>query len=200
MGSGDWPATLFSPAPANGPKDGLVASPRDWTGVTALPALLDNAPPDGLWFKRTKEYNAKRAGKALHAHDFAHSETVTLTPLPCWAHLEPTDYSQRILELVVVIEQETGQRHANAGTEPLGLRRILRQRQLDRPKRLKKSPAPFCHAASKKVRRLFWEAYSLFYAACREAAEKLKAGDLSTVFPEGSFPPPQPFRAAFDPG
>ncbi len=78
--------------------------------------------------------------------------------------------------MVVDIERETAQWHAAAGTEPLGLRRILRQRQLDRPKRLKKSPAPFCHAASKKVRRAFWEAYSLFYAAYREAAEKLKAG------------------------
>ena len=98
------------------------------------------------------------------------------------------------------IEHETAQRHSDVGTEPLGVSRILGQRQLDRPKRLKKSPAPFCHAASKKVRRAFWEAYSLFYAAYCEAAEKLKAGDLSTVFPEGSFPPPQPFRAAFDPG
>ena len=47
---------------------------------------------------------------------------------------------------------------------------------------------------------MFWEAYSLFYAAYREAAEKLKAGDLSAAFPDGSFPPPLPFRAALDPG
>ncbi len=185
---------------ANGPKDGLVASPRDWPGVTALPAMLNNEPLEGLWFNRSKEYNSRREGKAFHSHDFANSETVTLTPLPCWAHLGPAEYSERILELVADIEHETAQHYANADTEPLGVRRILRQRQLDRPKRLKKSPAPFCHAASKKVRRAFWEAYSLFYAAYREAAEKLKAGDLSAVFPQGSFPPPQPFRAAFDPG
>ena len=153
-----------------------------------------------IWFNRTKEYNARRAGKAFHAHDFTNSETVSLTPLPCWAHLEPAEYSERVLEIVLDIEHETAQHYVNAETEPLGVRRILRQRQLDRPKRLKKSPAPFCHAASKKVRRAFWEAYSLFCAAYREAAERLKAGDLSAIFPEGSFPPPQPFRAAFDPG
>lgn len=185
---------------ANGPKDRLVASPRDWPGATALPALLSGTPLKGLWFNRTKEYAARRAGKAFHSHDFASSETVIITPLPCWAHLEPAEYSERVLEMVEHIERETAQRHADAGTEPLGVRRILRQRQLDRPKRLKKSPAPFCHAASRKVRRAFWEAYSLFYAAYREAAEKLRAGDLSAVFPAGSFPPPQPFKAAFDPG
>lgn len=177
-----------------------MASPRDWPGVSSLAALLDEESLDGLWFNRTRENAARKAGKAFHSHDFANSEPVALTPLPCWAHLEPTEYSQRILELVVDIEQETAGQHANAGTEPLGVHRILRQRQLDRPKRLKKSPAPFCHAATKKVRRAFWEAYSLFDAAYREAAEKLKAGDLSAIFPEGSFPPPQPFRVALDPG
>ena len=98
------------------------------------------------------------------------------------------------------LESETKQRHAQAGTQPLGLRRILRQRPLDRPKKLKKSPAPFAHCATKQVRRIFWEAYSLFYAAYREAVEKLKVGDLSAAFPEGSFLPALPFRPESAPG
>ena len=183
---------------ANGAKDGLVAGPRDWPGATSLPAMLDGQPLEGLWFNRTQEYAARRSGRAFHSHDFANGESISLTPLPCWAHLGPSTYSERILEMVVDIERETTRQHVNAGTEPLGLRRLQRQRQLDRPKRLKKSPAPFSHCATKKVRQAFWEAYSLFSAAYRKAAEKLKTGDLSAVFPQGSFPPPQPFRAAFD--
>ena len=56
--------------------------------------------------------------------------------------------------------------------------------------------APFVHAATKAARKAMWEAYCHFVAAFREAAEKLKAGDRSAVFPIGSFPPRLPFVAA----
>jgi len=65
-----------------------------------------------------------------------------------------------------------------------------------RPRKIKKSPAPFFHAFRKKVRKALWEAYGLFFAAFREAAEKLRAGDRSAEFPRGSFPPQLPFVEA----
>jgi hypothetical protein len=49
---------------------------------------------------------------------------------------------------------------------------------------------------SKSARKLFQEAYSRFLAAFREAAESLKAGDLTASFPVGSFPPGLPFVTA----
>jgi hypothetical protein len=45
----------------------------------------------------------------------------------------------------------------------------------DRPRKLKKSPAPFVHAATKTARKAIWEAYAWVVAAFREAAEKLRA-------------------------
>ena len=51
-------------------------------------------------------------------------------------------------------------------------------------------PAPLFHAVTKEIRKTLWLAYSMFVAAFREAAERLKAGELSLVrFPVGSFPP-----------
>jgi hypothetical protein len=38
-----------------------------------------------------------------------------------------------------------------------------------------------------------WNAYALFVAAYRDAAEKLRAGVRNVVFPIGSFPPALPF-------
>jgi hypothetical protein len=61
------------------------------------------------------------------------------------------------------------------------------------PACLDRSPAPFVHAATKKARKVIHEAYAYFYAAYREAAEKLKQGDLTAAFPPGSFPPHLPF-------
>jgi hypothetical protein len=43
----------------------------------------------------------------------------------------------------------------------------------------------------------FWEAYSAFVLAFREAADKLKAGDRTARFPLGSFPPGLPFVTAY---
>ena len=64
---------------------------------------------------------------------------------------------------------------------------------MHRPGKIKKSPAPFIHAATKAMRHLLWEEYALFVAAYRAAAERLKAGDTAPPFPEGCFPPALPF-------
>ena len=54
-------------------------------------------------------------------------------------------------------------------------------------------PAPFVHAATKAARLAFREAYALFVAAYREAADKLRKGNRAALFPIGSFPPALPF-------
>jgi hypothetical protein len=79
------------------------------------------------------------------------------------------------------------------GAKPLGVAAVLAQNPLQKPKKTKKSSAPAFHAASKAVRREFRDAYALFVAAYRTAAEKLRAGIRDVLFPRGRFPPPMPF-------
>ena len=52
---------------------------------------------------------------------------------------------------------------------------------------------------SKAIRDGLREAYGLFLAAFRDAAELLKAGDRLAKFPVGSFPPGLPFVRALPP-
>ena len=82
------------------------------------------------------------------------------------------------------------------GAAPLGAAAVKSQHPHTRPQRVKKSPAPRCHAASREIRRQFYEAYSWFVAAFRTAAEKLKRGDPQPGFPVGCFPPGMPFVRA----
>jgi hypothetical protein len=56
--------------------------------------------------------------------------------------------------------------------------------------------APLYHAATRAVRKAFWEAYATFVAAFREAADRWREGDRSARFPIGSFPPGLPFVKA----
>jgi putative transposase len=178
---------------SNGCKEGLVARPQDWPGVHAVRALLEGEVLEGLWFDRTQEYLARRRGEKFDPLHFATRETLELDPLPCWKHLPEPERRLRIAALVEDIELEAATRRKKTGVRPLGPAAILAQNPHRQPKKTKKSPAPAIHAASKAVRRELWSAYSLFVAAYRDAAEKLKAGILDVVFPQGSFPPSLPF-------
>jgi hypothetical protein len=155
--------------------------------------ILAGEPIRGTWFDRTQEYAAKNRGKDFGRLQYASEEAFELTPLPCWAHLPPEVYRQRVAELVEEIESEAAAELAKAGREPFGVAAVLREDPETRPARSKKSPAPLFHAATKAVRKALWEAYALFVAAFREASERLRSGDLTARFPLGSFPPGLPF-------
>ena len=126
----------------------------------------------------------------------AEEEELVLSQLPCWAHLTPEQYRERISELVEEIEAEARADREARGVEVLGAEAILRQDPHTCPNQTKKSPAPLYHAATKAA-RAFWEAYSAFVVAFREAAERLNAGDRTARFPLGSFPPRLPFVSAY---
>jgi hypothetical protein len=182
----------------NGCKEGLVATPQDWKGATVAHAFIDGADTiRGVWYDRTKEYRARRAGKD---DVFPAKETLHLTPLPCWKHLRQEDLKERHTKIVREIEQETTSRHLDQGTSPMGMDRVLRQHPHTVPKDMKHSRAPQFFAASRKALEEMKEAYSLFLHNYRQAAKKLKTGDLNVTFPVGSFPPPRPFVEALAPG
>ena len=178
---------------SHGCKENLVARPQDWPGVHCVNALLTGEPIEGTWFDRTKEWEARRRGEEFGARQFADTEVVNLSPLPCWRHLAGQRYRERIAELVEAIIAQAAARRAATGIEPLGAVEILRQQPFSQPAKTKKSPAPLVHAASKRVRTEIRIAYAWFARAFREAAEYLRAGDRLARFPLGSFPPGLPF-------
>ena len=178
---------------SNGCKEGLVARPQDWPGVHVARALLQGEDLKGYWFDRTQEYAARNRGEKFDRLQYASVETVHLSPLPCWQHLPSEVWRRRALRLIHEIIEETAARRAKTGDQPAGAAAILSRHPHDRPKNPKRSPAPMFHALSARVRRELWEAYRLFVAAFRQAAEKLRAGDRNAVFPRGSFPPALPY-------
>jgi hypothetical protein len=176
---------------------GLVDQVKRWPGVHFAKSILGGKPLKGLWFNRTEEYAAKNRGEDFGRLKYAEEEELMLSQLPCWADLTPEQYRERIAELVEEIEAEAQADREARGIEPLGVEAILKQDPHTRPNQTKKSPAPAYHAATKAARQSFWEAYSTFVAAFREAADKLKAGDRTARFPLGSFPPALPFVIAY---
>jgi REP element-mobilizing transposase RayT len=179
---------------AHGPKEGLVLRPQDWPGVhCAIPLLEGKSKVEGTWYDRRREYALRRSGKDVKVEDYTTQETLALTPIPCWKALSPDQYRRQIESLVEQIIREAEQAAAQTGAGPLGAVAVCQQNREARPTKMKKSPAPRFHALSKQVRQAMYEAYAIFVAAFREAAERLRAGDREARFPAGSFPPRLPF-------
>jgi hypothetical protein len=178
---------------AHGTKEGLVDHPREWPGVHAIRALVEDEPLEGYWFDRTQEYAARRRGKEHERLEFATHYSVTLSPLPCWAHLSPEQQRARVIDVVHEIEDEANRRREETGKTSPGPDAIRRQNPHEQPQRSKKSPAPLFHAVRLRVKKELYTAYAGFLAAFREAAEKWRSGDRTVVFPIGCYPPALPF-------
>lgn len=178
---------------SQGCKEGLVERLEDWPGAHCAGALLTGEPLEGIWHERKQESRARNRGQKIHPGQFETLETLTLDPLPCWQHLSPEERRARVAHLVEEIEAEAAAERKRTGKPALGSAAILAQHPHDHPERPKKSPAPFVHAATKAARLGFREAYALFVAAYREAAERLRKGDRTAPFPRGCFPPALPF-------
>ncbi len=149
---------------AHGAKEGLVDSPRQWPGVHAVRALLGEEELKGYWFDRTKEYAARHRRENFDRLRYATEELLTLDPLPCWRHLSKEERQRRVATMVAESEAEAATRREQTGIPSLGPAAILAQDPHSRPQRSKKSPAPFCHAASREWRRKLREAYREFVA------------------------------------
>jgi hypothetical protein len=107
--------------------------------------------------------------------------------------LEPEKRRELIANLVKEIEEEAAAARKREGVKVAGAKAVLAHPPHTCPEKLKKGPAPLFHAASAGMRQFLWSLYAEFVGKFRDAAEKLRAGDLSAVFPHGCFPPALPF-------
>ena len=178
---------------SHGVKENLVARCTDWPGVHCAESLITGRPLVGYWFDRTAEYNARLRGQEYGPYTHAKLEQLAFEPLPCWKHLDPSQYRERVAAIVEDIETKAEADRKERNIEPLGAPAVLRQNPTERPERVKRSPAPLVHAASRAVRKAYREAYRAFAVAYFIAAEKLRAGCRDVVFPDGCFPPRLPF-------
>jgi putative transposase len=179
---------------ANGCKEGLVARPKDWPGVSSTSALLDGSMRlQGTWFDRTLAYRARRKGLQ---EVFPAIETVELSPLPCFANLTPNAYRERVASIVSEVEQETAEMHRRNQSKPLGRRWVMKQNPHRVPKKLKRSPARKFLTAFRRDFIAMREAYDDFLNRYREASRRLRSGDLTVEFPRGCFPPALPYVRA----
>jgi hypothetical protein len=120
-------------------------------------------------------------------------ETLELGRLPCWKHLSPEAYRERVADLVEQIESEAAADRLAIGQKVVGRKAILRKHPHYAPPKQKRSRKPLFFAASKEAYKRMIEAFKDFLEAYTEASARLREGHMEVVFPSNCFPPGLPF-------
>jgi REP element-mobilizing transposase RayT len=219
----DWPGTFWEgraePIPvvdddalirrlryllSNGCKEGLVGSPIEWPGASAVAGLLGDMTLTGITYDRDAMRAARRKGPVDPA-DFARTIQLELAPIPPWRDLPAAELRARHRSLVDEIEVETARNHERNGTRPAGKAAILSYSPHYRPPPLERTPRPQCHSTVAALRRAFAAARREFDRAYDAAAERLRKlarrarrgterpPRFDVTFPPGCFPPALPF-------
>jgi hypothetical protein len=165
---------------AAGVKEALVERPEEWPGVNSVRALTEGEALEGWWFDRTKECAARWRGEEHDLLKYATLHQVKLEPLRCWRmeKVPEEEVRRRVADLVEDIVAETAaDRHAR-GVTVRGAKAGMAERPHKRPKKLKKSPAPQFHVATRKMLKELREAFAEFLREFLEASEKFRNGDL----------------------
>ncbi len=161
---------------AHGVKEGLVTSCADWPGLTSLPELLNKGQRSFAWPGPVKG----GAGQDVYP--------ILLKVLPCWEGLDPDERAGLVQSMIAEVEQEAVQ--TRAGAPALGVAAVLAQHAHDKPRSLKRSSRPLCHASTRAARAAYASRYKEYVVAYRAASFAFRSGELHVDFPPYSYRPP----------
>lgn len=175
---------------SNSCKEGLVSSPLEWPGVSAVSTLCRGEwTMRGVWYDRTAEHTDRLRGIK---RQYPSVETVRLSPLPFLEGRSQVEQRQFIVDAVRRVEEETREQHTRNRTRPLGVHAVQRQHPHTRPENLVTSSAPIFHASTREEYLQLREARAVTVGAYRMATEQWMRGVRDVLFPVGCFPPPPP--------
>jgi REP element-mobilizing transposase RayT len=166
----------------HGVKEGLVKRCAEWPGLSCLAQLLGDAVRLFHWFDWTSRWKASpREPDPIMLLDkrWARPVALELRPLPCWASVSVQQRRARVSELISSIELDG----SLSGGRVLGRKQIISQRPHERPREVKRTPRPLCHASSREAREGFRELYRAFVTKFSEASRRWRAGQVRVEFP-----------------
>jgi hypothetical protein len=176
---------------AHGAKEGLVASPLDWPGVSSARAIVLGEALEGRWRDRTLATRLSRSrSRVIEDDEVVTCYPIHLAPLPSWSTASPEQRRAAMEVVVRDIEREARVAHPH----PCGPDVIRAQSPFAAPAEAPKGPAPRVHARTKAAATAFVAARSAFinaYRAPRSTVERA-AVTFAAHFPCGAFPPPPP--------
>ncbi|MCO4760376.1 MAG: hypothetical protein KC502_02655 [Myxococcales bacterium] len=184
---------------SQGVKENLVPVVEDWPGATSTPWLLHGKRIYGVWTSLTQRNRAEnRKGFVEVPGEFDTVLELVMTVLPCWAHLTPNEWRQRVWAIVESINLEAAEARRLSGATVLGVAAILATSPFSLGKKPKSRRRPLVHAPNREVRKRYVEVLRAVSAAYREASLRFRAGEWDVEFPAGTFRPAGGFVGGCD--
>jgi REP element-mobilizing transposase RayT len=172
---------------AHGVKEGLVRTWREWPGLNSVPEMLGKPVRSFRWFNWSRRWAARSTkGPAAHFDPrFTESESLTITPLPVPRFARRSVWHRFVRRALQAIDTQGRRDHPRV----LGRVGVLCQDPQHRPERPKRTPRPWCHTVSAKLRAECIEGYRVFRRAFDAASARWRTGDVTAVFPKYAFRP-----------
>ena len=189
---------------AQGTKEGICPCPLLWIGPHAIKSLIlgQFTVEGGVWTDRTALGEARREHKRSRSadsprikrrrpkeKDFQTPVSVELSKIPSLEQLSNEQYSEAMKDLLEAKKFE----HAEViATISEGWQHRVRTLvPTSTPKRTKRRPKPFCHAATKAARAKYREMRKAWIDAYDAASERFRRGVIEAIseFPENAYLP-----------
>jgi len=169
---------------SHGVKEGLVASCKEWPGLSSLSMMLDGEPRRFRWFHWSDRWRERKLGKPCPRFEerCSRTEQLVLAQIPHPAFRETPSRRQTLERLLQAIQEHGSALHKRFR----GRAWVLAQRPQHRPDRPARSPRPLCHTSSRKLLEEFREKARGFTTAFLSASQRWRSGDFSAVFPVGA--------------
>jgi REP element-mobilizing transposase RayT len=177
---------------SHGVKEGLVSEVKKWPGLSCAQALLEGATASlHLWRNWTRRWKLE-VDADIDIDRFSEecpsdTESLTLTPLPCWAGLTASQRRRLVAQLVAQINATAPNKAQQDAAH------ISAQDPHNGPRQTKHAARPKAHASTKALWIETVARYRAFVAQFRQASRQWLAGALYTQFPLHCFRPP-PWR------
>lgn len=173
---------------AHGVKEGLVAHPSDWPGLSCLKDLTGQEPrcfPFYNWDWRWTRRDLR--GLGVWDHRLVEKETIVVEPISAWSRCD-TD-ARRLFVQALVDSLAEDFRKLRGSQKTVGLAGVLRKGPHE-PTPLDRKPRPLCHASSPLVRKQWLRLYRDFQEAYAVASRLFREGAPAVEFPRRAFLPP----------
>ena len=178
---------------SQGTKENLVASPRDWKGVSGVVPLETNQPVIGLWHDRTAERKARAEGKDVQPGEFIIEYPVHFSPLPHWESMGVKGWRQRVTDMIDDIAEAAAEERVRTGKTVLGYEAVTNISPMFAGEAPESSPAPRLHAVGKRAFDALKDVLVAFTNACRIELERSREiPAYEPRYPPYAFPPAEP--------
>lgn len=174
---------------------GIVPSIKSYPSYNSFFDATEQKNRTYKWINWSQFLMKRRYNPELTEDDFAKEYTLTYSQLPEYERLAKADYDKTLQTELRIRESKLCKERKENNQGFLGLHNLRSQKVGDIPRTTKTSTRnsvrPLVLSLCQESKRLFIEAYFAIKDIFAQASYRFRKGDLSIIFPQGTYPPPR---------